>query len=55
MFIDDNMSASNEFNRWLHLQPTPNVVVKLLTKDAQVWEHLLFTSGGLLKLRKCLY
>jgi hypothetical protein len=40
---------------WLHLQPTPDIVVRLLEKDAQVWERLLFTSGGLLKLCKCLY
>jgi hypothetical protein len=55
MFIDDNTSASNDFNHWLHQQPTPDLVVKLLAKAAQVWERLLFTSGGLLKLRKCLY
>jgi hypothetical protein len=55
MFIDDNTSAAYDFNRWLHLQPTPDIVVRLLEKDAQVWERLLFTSGGLLKLRKCLY
>jgi hypothetical protein len=54
MFIDDNTSASNDFNKWLHLPPTPDQVVNRLAKDAQVWERLLFTSGGLLKLRKCL-
>jgi hypothetical protein len=55
MFIDDNTSAANDFHRWLHLQPTPDIIVRLLEKDAHVWERLLFTSGGLLKLRKCLY
>jgi hypothetical protein len=55
MFIDDNTSATNKFHEWLHVKPTPENVVSHLQKDAQVWERLLFTSGGLLKLRKCLY
>jgi hypothetical protein len=55
MFIDNNTSASNKFVRWLHNQPAATDVVTLLQQDAQVWERLLFTSGGLLKLCKCLY
>jgi hypothetical protein len=55
MFIDDNTSASNKFIPWLHSQPDAKEVVQLLQSDAQVWESLLFTSVGLLKLRKCLY
>jgi hypothetical protein len=55
MFINDNTSASNKLVRWLHHQPEASEVVDLLQQDAQVWERLLFTSGGLLKLRKCLY
>jgi hypothetical protein len=56
MFIDDNTtSATNKFHKWLHIQPDPDEVVAYLQKDAQVWECLLFTSGGILKLRKCLY
>jgi hypothetical protein len=55
MFIDDNTSASKKFVRWLHSPPEAGDVVNLLQKDAQVWERLLYTSGGLLKLRKCLY
>jgi hypothetical protein len=55
MFIDDNSSATNRFRRWLHQRPTPTDIVDDLQKDAQVWERLLFTSGGLLKLKKCLY
>jgi hypothetical protein len=55
MFIDDNTSASNKFRKWLHSKPEAAEVVTLLQTDAQVWEQLLFTSGGLLKLRKCLY
>jgi hypothetical protein len=55
MFIDDNTSATNQFTRWLHAMPSAEVVVEGLCYDAQVWERLLFTSGGLLKLRKCLF
>jgi hypothetical protein len=55
MFIDDNTSTSNKFVRWLHSPPEAVDVVHLLKKDAQVWERLSFTSGGLLKLHKCLY
>jgi hypothetical protein len=55
MFIDDNTSATNQFLRWLHSMPSPEVVVEGLRHDAQVWERLLFTSGGLLKLRKCIF
>jgi hypothetical protein len=55
MFLDDNSSASNRFDKWLHSPPEPSDIVADLQKDAQTWERLLFTSGGLLKLRKCLY
>jgi hypothetical protein len=55
MFIDDNTSATNRFRRWLHNRPTLADIVTHLQADAQVSERLLFTSGGLLKLRKCLY
>jgi hypothetical protein len=55
MFIDDNSSATNNFLRWLHCPPTAESVAAHLQKDAQVWERSLFTSGGLLKLKKCLY
>jgi hypothetical protein len=55
MFIDDNTSATNQFTCWLHAMPSAEVVVEGLCHDAQVWERLLFTSGGLLKLRKCLF
>jgi hypothetical protein len=41
MFIGDNTSALNDFNKWLHLPPAPDQVVNLLAKDAQVWERLL--------------
>ena len=55
MFIDDNTSATNRFLDWLRAPPTPTELVTDLKHDAQTWERLLFTSGGLLKLRKCLY
>jgi hypothetical protein len=55
MFIDDNSSTSNIFLQWLHCPPSVDLVVARLQHDAQVLERLLYTSGGLLKLRKCLY
>jgi hypothetical protein len=55
MYIDDNTSATNRFVPWLQAHPEPTALVDDLQKDAQIWERLLFTSGGLLKLRKCLY
>jgi hypothetical protein len=55
MFIDDNTSATNKFVLWLHHPPTVDDVVDTLQQDAQVWERFIFTSGGLLKLRKCFF
>jgi hypothetical protein len=50
-----NTSATNRFRRWIHHPPTPAAIITQLQEDAQVWARLLFMSGGLLKLRKCLY
>jgi hypothetical protein len=55
MYIDDNTSATNRFVSWLTDHPEPIDLVDDLQKDAKIWERLLFTLGGLLKLRKCLY
>jgi hypothetical protein len=55
MFIDDNTNYSNDFQRWLTQPPTPEHLRDLIQHDAQTWERLLWTSGGLLKLEKCLY
>jgi hypothetical protein len=55
MFIDNNTNYSNDFHRWLATPPTPEALRDLIQHDAQTWERLLWTSGGLLKLEKCLY
>ena len=55
MFVDDNTNYSNKFLPWLHTPPQPTVLRDMIQHDAQTWERLLWTSGGLLKLEKCLY
>jgi hypothetical protein len=55
MFIDDASNSTGKFLRWLHDPPTPLEVTDLLRHDAQTWERLLWTSGGLLNLTKCLF
>jgi hypothetical protein len=55
MYIDDASNATGKFLLWLHQPPTAQEVTDLLTHDAQTWERLLWTSGGLLNLTKCLY
>jgi hypothetical protein len=55
MFVDDASNSTNQFLRWLHESPDPPDVVSLLQHDAQTWERLLYTSGGLLNITKCLY
>jgi len=55
MFVDDNTNYSNKFLPWLYTPPEPTVVRDMIQHDAQTWERLLWTSGGLLKLPKCLY
>ena len=55
MFIDDASNTTNDFLRWLHEPPTAQQVTTMLQQDAQTWERLLWSSGGLLNLMKCLY
>jgi hypothetical protein len=55
MFVDNNTSYTNRFLHWIHHKIEPSQVVDYLKHDAQVWECLLWMSGGLLKLIKCLY
>jgi hypothetical protein len=55
MFIDDASNLTAKFLKWLHQPPTAQEVTDLLAHDAQTWERLLWTSGGLLNLTKCLY
>jgi hypothetical protein len=55
IFIDDASNATGKFLQWLDQPPTAQEVTDLLTHDAQTWERLLWTSGGLLNLTKFLY
>jgi hypothetical protein len=55
MFIDDASNATNSFLKWLHKPPSDVDFVSMLQHDAQRWERLLWSSGGLLNLLKCLY
>jgi hypothetical protein len=41
--------------KWLHAPPSDEELVSMLQHDAQRWERLLWSSGGLLNLLKCLY
>jgi hypothetical protein len=55
MFIDDSSNSTGKCLRWLHEPPTPLEVTELLRHDAQTWECLLWTLGGLLNLTTCLF
>jgi hypothetical protein len=52
-FVDDSTSQTNSFHA--DPQPTPNEITVLATHDAQLWNDLLWSSGGLLELAKCSY
>jgi hypothetical protein len=55
MCSDDASNATNSFLRWLHEPPSDAIVLSMLHHDAQTWESLLWTTGGLLNLLKCLF
>jgi hypothetical protein len=55
MFIDDASNATGKLLEWLHSPPQANELCDMLQHDAQTWERLLWASGGLLNLTKCLY
>jgi hypothetical protein len=55
MFIDDASNCTNAFLDWLYYPSELAEVVSMLQQDSQTWERLLWTSGGLLNLTKCLY
>jgi exonuclease III len=54
-FVDDVTSVYNDFAKWINADPTVTEVVHGLEVQAQTWERLLFSSGGLLELQKCMY
>jgi hypothetical protein len=55
MFIDDASNCVHNFvASWLHCPPDMSTVLGMLQHDSQTWERLLWTSGGMLSLTKCL-
>ena len=52
-FVNDTTGYHSQMSRWLRDKPTITNVFQGLRSDAQTWERLLWTSGGLLELSKC--
>ena len=50
-FVDDCTQRINKFN--LEMQPTSDALIELMTKDTQLWNDLLWASGGALEQQKC--
>ena len=50
-FVDDCSQRVNDFTA--HPQPSAATLVEMMTKDAQLWHDLLWTSGGALEIPKC--
>ena len=55
MFVKNNISSTKNFLPWLKQKPDILEISRIIQKDAQIWEQCLWTSGGLLNLKKCLY
>eukprot|EP00957_Ditylum_brightwellii_P074621 5670506-Ditylum_brightwellii.AAC.1 len=51
-FVDDTTGQTNNFD---NSNATPEELIDQMTKDTQIWSDLLWITGGLLKLDKCLY
>ena len=51
--VDDTTGYHGQQPQWIRAQPSVDTVFQGLKKDAQIWERLLWTSGGLLELSKC--
>jgi hypothetical protein len=54
-FVDDTTSYLCNQLDWLARPPTNQVLFEGLRADAQIWERLLWSSGGLLEISKCRY
>ncbi len=52
-FVDDSTSSVNDF--FSNTQPDPEVLVGMMREDAQLWNDLLWSSGGAVELPKCSY
>ena len=45
-FVDDTTGYHSQLSEWLHQTPAIETVFQGLQKDAQIWERLLWTTGG---------
>ena len=54
-YVDDTTLFLCDQLAWLSKPPTQRELFKLLHKEAQIWERLLWSSGGLLEIDKCRY
>ena len=52
-FVDDSNEQVNEFDS--NKQPSPTKLIRRMQHDAQLWNDLLWSSGGALELSKCSY
>ena len=52
-FVDDCSQRVNRFND--HPQPSNEKLVQIMQQEAQLWNDLLWTSGGALEQTKCSY
>ena len=52
-FVDDSTGQVNQFTQ--NVQPSPESLLSIMRKDAQLWNDLLWVSGGDLELPKCSY
>lgn len=50
-FVDDCSQRVNDFQA--HPQPNAQQLVNMMKKDAQLWNDLLWASGGALEIPKC--
>jgi hypothetical protein len=54
-YVDNTTMYLCDQTEWLATQPSSTEVFDSLQKDAQTWERLLWSSGGLLEINKCRY
>ena len=52
-FVDDTTSQHNQFK--MDKQPSLEDLLQGMQHDAQLWNNLLWSSGGALELPKCFY
>ena len=52
-FVDDCSQRINRFD--VHPQPSTTTLVQIMQREAQLWNDLLWASGGALEQRKCSY